>query len=157
MSSDTLPISPSAFAEAIKELTLPTLYAKVTELTNSIVHLQRSNLELRNFVAESCENEADKRELEGYVAENEGVLEAMKARIQLCKTEVEDRGQTWIELNTEPSEATGEEGERWSEQEQGQPAGSTTTGAVNGTRPGPDMERLSDRGDNNDEEDGVYL
>ncbi|PTU22411.1 hypothetical protein P175DRAFT_0412228, partial [Aspergillus ochraceoroseus IBT 24754] len=99
MSAESLPINPSAFAEAIKELSLPSIYAKASELKNSIVHLQRSNTELQTFVSESCETETEKQELQGYIAENEGVVEAMNARIQLLKTEVENRGQRWIELD----------------------------------------------------------
>ncbi|KAL4868163.1 hypothetical protein BDV12DRAFT_197558 [Aspergillus spectabilis] len=162
MPSDTLPITLAAFAEAIKELTLPTLYAKVAELRNSISHLQRSNQELRIFVAESCENEADKRELEGYISENEGVMQTMNERVHLCKKEVEERGQMWIELDTEPSVTTAGEGEQAQAQEQGQPGGlttTTTTAAANGTgssTDAPPAERSRDREDDGGE-DGVYL
>ncbi|PYI01736.1 hypothetical protein BO78DRAFT_401112 [Aspergillus sclerotiicarbonarius CBS 121057] len=99
MSSESLPIAPAAFAEAIKELTLPVLYAKVSEIRNSIAHLHRSNQELRAFITESCESDADKRELESYIVENEGVAVSMTERIDLLKAEVESRGQQWIELD----------------------------------------------------------
>ncbi|KAJ5359928.1 hypothetical protein N7517_009119 [Penicillium concentricum] len=99
MSTESLPITPGAFAEAIKELPLAVLYSKVSELTNSIAHLHRSNAELRAFLAESNDSEEDKKELEGYVAENEGVAVSMNERISLLKTEVENRGQPWIELD----------------------------------------------------------
>ncbi|KAJ5827710.1 hypothetical protein N7447_004473 [Penicillium robsamsonii] len=99
MSTESLPITPGAFAEAIKELPLAVLYSKVSELTNSIAHLHRSNAELRAFLAESNDPEEDKKELEGYVAENEGVAVSMNERISLLKTEVENRGQPWIELD----------------------------------------------------------
>ncbi|KAL4877203.1 hypothetical protein BJY04DRAFT_198754 [Aspergillus karnatakaensis] len=166
MSLETLPITPAAFAEAIKELTLPVLYAKVAELQNSIVHLRRSNQELHTFVAESCDNETDKQEIEGYISENEDVLKAMGERIQLCKAEVEERGQTWIELDVEPSEATaGEEAEQASAQGQGEgpDSGSTTTAnaaRMNGSSTStstnaPPTERARDPGEI--KEDGVYL
>ncbi|KAL2802799.1 hypothetical protein BJX63DRAFT_98196 [Aspergillus granulosus] len=159
MSSESLPITPAAFAEAIKELTLPVLYAKVAELRNSIAHLQRSNTELRTFIAESCESEADKRELEGYIAENEGVKESMDERIALCKAEVEQRGQAWIELD----EIIGEEGKTeggGQEQERSAETGSTSatqaSPAVNGTgNPGASGGRSTERDDDGD--DGVYL
>jgi hypothetical protein len=154
MSSEALPISPAAFAEAITELTLPVLYAKVAELRNSIAHLQRSNAELRTFITESCETEADKRELEGYIVENEGVKESMDARIALCKAEVERRGQTWIELD----EITGSE--------EGKPEGEGTTRSestsatvaptANGNGNTEASARRSTERDN-EGDDGVYL
>ncbi|CAI7645333.1 unnamed protein product [Penicillium palitans] len=82
MSTEALPITPGAFAEAIKELPIAVLYSKVSELTNSIAHLHRSNAELRAFLTESNDSEEEKKELEG-----------------LLKTEVENRGQPWIELD----------------------------------------------------------
>ncbi|CAI7594447.1 unnamed protein product [Penicillium crustosum] len=94
MSTEALPITPGAFAEAIKELPIAVLYSKVSELTNSIAHLHRSNAELQ-----SNDSEEEKKELEGYVAENEGVAVSMNERIALLKTEVENRGQPWIELD----------------------------------------------------------
>ncbi|KAL3448838.1 hypothetical protein BJX65DRAFT_274604 [Aspergillus insuetus] len=154
MSSDALPITPAAFAEAITELTLPVLYAKVAELRNSIAHLQRSNAELRTFITESCETEADKRELEGYIAENEGVKESMDARIALCKAEVERRGQTWIELD----EIIGSE-EGKPEGEMPTRSGSTVATAApttNGTGNAGESERRSSERDN-EGDDGVYL
>ncbi|CAI7592157.1 unnamed protein product [Penicillium viridicatum] len=94
MSTEALPITPGAFAEAIKELSIAVLYSKVSELTNSIAHLHRSNAELQ-----SNDSEEEKKELEGYIAENEGVAVSMNERITLLKTEVENRGQPWIELD----------------------------------------------------------
>ncbi|EKV12683.1 Amino acid permease family protein [Penicillium digitatum] len=99
MSTESLPITPGAFAEAIKELPIAVLYSKVSELTNSIAHLHRSNAELRAFLTESNESEEDRKELEGYMAENEGVAVSMNERILLLKSEVENRGQPWIELD----------------------------------------------------------
>lgn len=97
MSSESQPITPERFAEAIKDLPLSALHAKASEIRNSIAHLRRSNEELQTFITESCESETDKRELESYVAENEGVIAAMKERVQLLKDEVEWRGQRWVE------------------------------------------------------------
>lgn len=98
MSSTSLPITPSSFATAIKELPLSALYSKAVELHNSIGHLERSNAELRAFLAESCDSEGEKKELEGYVTENEEVIASMKERIAMLKIEVENRGQVWVEL-----------------------------------------------------------
>ncbi|KAL4914206.1 hypothetical protein BDW62DRAFT_204817 [Aspergillus aurantiobrunneus] len=160
MSSETLPITPVAFAEAIKELPLPVLYAKVAELRNSIAHLQRSNQELRLFITESCENDVDKRELEEYIRENEGVNESMNERIRLCKAEVEGRGQAWIELDPEANVNTGTEGEGEQGQNQEQPGSESTAAAIVVNGPGsrtdaPPTERPRGRGD--DDDDGVYL
>lgn len=99
MSSESLRIDPAAFAEAIKELPLSAVYSKVAELRNSIAHLHRSNAEIRLFLAESQEPEEEKKELGGYVTENEGVIASMKARIELLKTELENRGQPWVEVD----------------------------------------------------------
>ncbi|GKZ36132.1 hypothetical protein AbraIFM66950_007039 [Aspergillus brasiliensis] len=109
MSAESLPISPAAFAEAIKELPLPVLYAKVSEIRNSMAHLHRSNQELRTFINESCDTDTEKQELEGYIKENEDVAVSMLERIELLKTEVENRGQRWIEL--EDPEKNKENGE----------------------------------------------
>lgn len=159
MSSETLPIAPAAFAEAIKELTLPVLYVKVAELRNSIAHLQRSNLELRQFITESCESEEDQRELAMYVLENEQVKKSMDERIRLCKAEVEGRGSAWIELDLEPSSEREGEGVQGDAHEQPIGTEPITTAAMNGTGSGtnaPSTNGSRDReGDGGD--DGVHL
>ncbi|KAL3480129.1 hypothetical protein BJX99DRAFT_255003 [Aspergillus californicus] len=155
MSSESLPITPAAFAEAIKELTLPTLYAKVAELRNSAAHLQRSNQELQFFISESCSNEADKHELEEYIAENDVVMESMTARIQLCKAEVEARGQQWIELDAEP-EGEVEDDSRDGPTVSEAPAPATPAADMNGTTELPVRPRGGED-DGPGGEDGVYL
>ncbi|KAJ5610777.1 hypothetical protein N7510_007496 [Penicillium lagena] len=107
------PSPPSAFASAIQELPLSAVYAKVSELRNSIAHLHRSNAELRTFLAESQDPEEEKKELEGYVAENEDVIASMNVRIALLKTEVERRGQSWVEAE----EKEGDDGDGDAEQQ----------------------------------------
>ncbi|MBZ4040741.1 hypothetical protein K6753_14540, partial [Lysobacter sp. 13A] len=62
MSAESIPITPSMFAEAIQELSLSVIYVKAAELRNSIAHLQRSNDELKTFVLESCDSAEEKRE-----------------------------------------------------------------------------------------------
>ncbi|KAF9248944.1 hypothetical protein DTO013E5_8099 [Penicillium roqueforti] len=91
MSTQSLPITPGAFAEAIKELPLAVLYSKVSEITNSIAHLKRSNAEIRAYIAESNDSEEDKKDLECHATENEAVMVSMNERIMLLKTEVENR------------------------------------------------------------------
>ncbi|KAH8693040.1 hypothetical protein BGW36DRAFT_430780 [Talaromyces proteolyticus] len=99
MSAEAQPITPAVFAEAIKSLPLSSLYAKVSELRNSIAHLTRSNEELRLYVRDSEDgpDSPDNKELENYIVENERVMQSMAERIGLLKVEVEDRGQQWIE------------------------------------------------------------
>lgn len=140
MSSESLPINPSAFAEAIKDLPLSAVYSKVAELRNSIAHLHRSNSELRLFLTESQDPEEEKKELEGYVIENEGVIASMNERVQLLKTELENRGQPWVE---EDKEKEGED----KGQEPG--AGAPT---MNGPEEGAGAGTAGQQG-----EDGVYL
>lgn len=140
MSSESLPINPAAFAEAIKELPLSAVYSKVAELRNSIAHLHRSNSELRLFLAESQDPEEERKELEGYITENEGVIASMNERVQLLKTELENRGQPWVEV---------EDGEEKENNDQGLGAGEPT---MNGTEEGTETGSAGQQG-----EDGVYL
>ncbi|KAJ5855798.1 uncharacterized protein N7529_009742 [Penicillium soppii] len=146
MSTESLPITPGAFAEAIKELPLAVLYSKVSELTNSIAHLDRSNSELRAYLAESNDSEEEKKEIQEYVSENDGVAVSMKERIGLLKTEVENRGQPWIELeelkrveDEDAAEAAAPNGD-----------GSAATGATGATE-------ATNGGQDGESEEGVYL
>lgn len=147
MSSEAQPIAPEAFAEAIKSLPLSSLYAKVSELRNSIAHLSRSNEELRTYIRESEEgpDSPDNKELENYILENEAVMQAMAQRIGLLKAEVEDRGQQWME----EAFADGEAGE-----EESTPNGirETDAGHVNGAPTPSDRNEDSDRDD-----EGIHL
>ncbi|KAE8354458.1 hypothetical protein BDV28DRAFT_130980 [Aspergillus coremiiformis] len=157
MSAESLPISLDAFAEAIKELPLSSVYIKASELSNSIVHLRRSNEELSVFINESCDTDSEKRELEMYVAENEEVMRSMNERILRLKSEIEGRGQQWIEMedtttDTKPDEVQG--------------SSSITTPATNGTireqENGAQQELSTTRtvdtqNDQEQDHDGVYL
>jgi hypothetical protein len=114
MSAESQPITAAAFASAIKSLPLSSVYAKAIELRNSIAHLVRSNEELKEYICTSSSSmstteasanaEAENRELESYVLENEGVIEAMKSRMELCRAEVEERGQLWLDELDGPSD-----------------------------------------------------
>ncbi|KAJ5714244.1 uncharacterized protein N7483_011425 [Penicillium malachiteum] len=112
MAIEPLSISPTAFAEAITELPISALYNKVFELRNSIAHLHRSNSELRLFVLESTESEQDKKELGEYITENEGVIVSMNERVALLRTEVERRGQEWIEEKVKVDQDQDADGEQ---------------------------------------------
>ncbi|KAK5633094.1 hypothetical protein RRF57_008808 [Xylaria bambusicola] len=108
MSSEALPISPTRFAEALKELPASTLALKVLELRNSIAHLDYSNAELKPF-AEGTKSTLDQEgnasaagqpdpDCQEAIAENEGVIARMQERITLIRAEVEDRGLNWQEF-----------------------------------------------------------
>ncbi|KAI1298843.1 hypothetical protein F5Y03DRAFT_367206 [Xylaria venustula] len=141
MSSETQPISPARFAEAIKELPASSLAIKVLELRQSIAHLDYSNAELKPF-AEGTIPTLDQQQgnntgvpdqdCKDAIAENEVVIARMQERIALVRTEVEGRGLNWREF-----QGTAEEQDQSSStaQENGTPAqseASNTTNTVNG-------------------------
>ncbi|KAJ5112184.1 hypothetical protein N7532_000229 [Penicillium argentinense] len=96
MTTQSTTIDSAAFAEAVQDLPLSSLFNKVSELRNSIAHLHRSNSEIREF-ADASKSEDEKKELEGYIVENEGVIRSMEERVGLLRVEVERRGQEWVE------------------------------------------------------------
>lgn len=148
MSTESLPITPAAFAEAITELPLAVLYAKVSELTNSIAHLHRSNTELRIYLTETNDSDEDKKEIEQYVTENETVAVSMNERISLLKTEVGNRGQPWIEL--EELRKTDEDTPNGDASNADSDAAASATGSTGATG-------VTDGGQNEESEEGVYL
>ncbi|KAI9796488.1 MAG: hypothetical protein M1833_006156 [Piccolia ochrophora] len=89
MSASAMPISPAAFATAIRDLPLSNLHAKAAELRNSIAHLHSSNTQLQPFADEGDE------ECLLALRENAEVMSRMEGRIQLLKAEVEGRGMLW--------------------------------------------------------------
>ncbi|KAJ5995725.1 hypothetical protein N7481_002702 [Penicillium waksmanii] len=140
MAAQIFTINPEAFTEALKELPLSAVYAKVSELRNSIAHLHRSNAEMKDFL-EASQSDEERREMEGYIRENEGVFASMRERLDMLRTEVERRGQSWIEEEGDGSKEEEKEGG------DGVPA---TNGALNSSsnaagQPGGDAE------------EGVYL
>lgn len=156
MSAESIPIMPSAFAEAIKELPLSTVYAKASELRNSISHLRRSNDELWSFISDACDAEEDRRELEGYIVENEGVITSMTERIQLLKTEVENRGQIWIEEDVRTEGVNG--AVREDQAEAPVANGASGDGTIDGNIPRSNSTAEETREPNEErEEDGIFL
>jgi len=115
MSSDALPISPARFALAIQDLPLSTLHLKAAEIRNSIAHLDYSNEELKPFAEGRNEGGNGQVDLDCVEAikENEGVIERMVERMGLLRSEVERRGQVWVEGGFDGKE----EGERSGEVE----------------------------------------
>jgi hypothetical protein len=112
MSSESLPINPARFAEAIKDLPLSSLHLKVLEIRNSIAHLDYSNEQLRPFAegrepvlgssslsAPGGQTQPDQDCIDA-IKENEAVIERMQGRIGLIRSEVESRGASWTEFQS---------------------------------------------------------
>ncbi|PSR99354.1 hypothetical protein BD289DRAFT_424034 [Coniella lustricola] len=123
MSAETTPITAPRFAAALKDLSLASLHLKTLELRNALAHLAYSNLQLRPFAegtqatldtATSNNNHDDSNssrqtqtQAEGQpdqdcidaIRENELVMDRMRERILLIKTEVEFRGVSWREFD----------------------------------------------------------
>ncbi|KAF1953401.1 hypothetical protein CC80DRAFT_148225 [Byssothecium circinans] len=129
MSASAAPISPTRFAAALESLSLSSLYAKVSELQNSIAHLEASNAELEEYARKE-----DDTECYEALVENKEVVERMRERIGLVRKEVvEVRGLPWM------PEAEGVEvGERRADGGvEGVPVASNGGSANNGTTQGP--------------------
>jgi len=102
MSSDALPISPTRFASALKDLPISTLHLKAMELRNSIAHLDYSNEQLRPFAdgTEASTNGVPDPDCVDAIRENEVVIRRQMERIELLKREVESRGASWTEFQS---------------------------------------------------------
>lgn len=97
MSSDALPITPSAFAAALESLPLSTLHVKAAELRNSLTHLEYSNTQLEPFAHPPSGGEPDPVCIEA-IDENIVVMSQMRERLGLLKEEAEKRGVGFGEL-----------------------------------------------------------
>lgn len=106
MSADTTPISPARFASAIKDLSLGMLHLKVLEIRNSIAHLQYSNDQLKPFAdGESAalgeSSAVPDQDCIDAIKENEVVIDHMAERLAIIRAEVEDRGVSWTEFQSQ--------------------------------------------------------
>ncbi|KAL7923960.1 hypothetical protein ACQKWADRAFT_288375 [Trichoderma austrokoningii] len=106
MSADTTPISPARFASAIKDLSISMLHLKVLEIRNSIAHLQYSNDQLKPFaegtsVALGGESAEPDQDCIDAIRENEAVIDRMAERLAIVRVEVEDRGISWTEFQSQ--------------------------------------------------------
>lgn len=121
MSADALPITPATFARALEALPIPVIYAKVSELRNSIAHLRRSNQELAAYIAEGAKQHEDGTdgessigesdpELTTAISENEEVISRMEERVALAREEVERRGMHWVDIYEEKREEGEQQG-----------------------------------------------
>lgn len=145
MSTETRPISPNSFAQAIEDLPLENLYTKAFEINNSVGHLERSNETLQEY-SDSLKNDenldaetrqyGDKDCLEA-IKENEIVIERQQERVRLLKAEVERRGQRWHEAEPKEKEPANGEGA----QTAGPGNGNTTASSTQAPAPA----RLSDQ------------
>jgi hypothetical protein len=112
-SSDALPITPSRFATALPDLPVSALHLKVLELRNSIAHLDYSNEQLRPFAegtatttttttaTEAAAQTGGDADCADAIRENEQVIGRMQERIRLVRAEVERRGLSWAEFQSE--------------------------------------------------------
>jgi hypothetical protein len=153
MSATALPITSSRFAAALRELPISSLHAKVSELQNSIAHLEQSNEELEKFVRE----EGDKDCYEALM-ENREVVERNLERIELIKKEVvELRGLPWeadeVKTAPAPAPATSEAGLNGAVESgsAGPPASGSAAAGTNGLAQG------QANGETPEAEEGVYL
>lgn len=99
----TAPITPARFAAALKDLSVASLHLKVLEIRNSLAHLAHSNAQLRPFAegavaALGGEPGAPDPDCADAIRENEAVIERMRARVELVRAEVEERGLSWREF-----------------------------------------------------------
>ncbi|KAF2735252.1 hypothetical protein EJ04DRAFT_465276, partial [Polyplosphaeria fusca] len=93
MSAESLPITSPRFAAALSTLPPSSLHAKLSELSNSIAHLHRSNAELEAYIQESKEERDGDKECYEAIQENKDVVRKMEERVELVKREiVEVRG-----------------------------------------------------------------
>jgi hypothetical protein len=146
MAAQVFTINPEAFTEALKELPLSAVYAKVSELRNSIAHLHRSNAEMKDFL-EASQSDDERREMEGYIRENEGVFASMRERLDMLRIEVERRGQSWIE----------EEGDGAKEEEKEGGGDGDGVAATNGDLNLRSSSNAAGQSGGDAEEEGVYL
>jgi hypothetical protein len=150
MSAEALPITSERFSKALQDLSLSSLYLKVDELRNSMAHLEKSNVELEEFVRQ----EQDKDCYEALM-ENKEVLKRMEERITLIKKEVmEVRGLPW---QPEEGVKTVEPSERAVANDARQ-NGTVTNGAMqNGTETNGATRDQTNRNASGDAEEGVFL
>lgn len=155
MSSTTTPISPQRFASALTDLPISALHAKISELSNSISHLQKSNTELEEYVRK--ENDKDCYEA---LMENKEVIRRMEERIELVRREiVEVRGLPLMPVESEEvkAEVDGEDGQGNGEgngEVLEETSGQTSGGAQAEAR---GQTNVTNRIAGAEEEDGVFL
>ncbi|KAI1460505.1 hypothetical protein F4805DRAFT_395125 [Annulohypoxylon moriforme] len=142
MSSETQPIDPARFTEALKDLSAESLALKVLELRNAIAHLDYSNAELKPY-AEGTAPTLDQpqgqpaqpdQDCIDAIAENVAVIARMQDRIERIRVEVETRGLSWREFQgkADEEEETAAPATTADGGDAGPSAGANLTNGVNG-------------------------
>ena len=91
MSADSAPISFTRVSKALEDLSAESLYAKYSELTNQITHLQDSNRQLEEFAREN-----DDRDCYEALLENRQVMKRFEERKEAIRHEINVvRGLPW--------------------------------------------------------------
>lgn len=91
MSADAAPITFARFSKALEDLSVESLYAKYSELTNQLTHLESSNKQLEEFAREH-----DDKDCYEALMENKQVMKRFEERKEAIKHEVRDvRGLPW--------------------------------------------------------------
>jgi TolA-binding protein len=140
MSAESAPITFERFSKALEDLPVESLYAKYTELSNQIRHLESSNVQLEDFAREH-----DDRDCYEALLENRQVMKRFEERKALIMHEVKDvRGLPW-----RPRE---EEGAGKKEGVNGDAARVNGDGAA-----AQEQEQSGGGGEGEGEGDGVYL
>lgn len=157
MSSESAPITLTRFRSALADLPISSLYAKNTELLNSIAHMASSNAQLEDYAREH-----DDRECYEAVLENRQVMKRFEERIEAIKVEViEVRGLPWRPIEGEQAKEPGEEAVQ-------SETNGTSGPVLNGGDDAPVINGAvglaqvngpgnTSRAQNGDEEEGVFL
>ena len=82
----------TAYKATLRQLSTPSLYGEVIKLENSIIHLRRSNDELKTH----GETEEEASWVGPIIAENEQVIAKQLNQVELVKAEIVERG-AWSE------------------------------------------------------------
>ena len=159
MSAEARSISPTRFAEALRDLPISSLYAKAAELRNSIQHLAASNAQLKEFA------EAGDRDCAEAMQENDEVIQRMEHRILLLEYEVEaNRKMKWHQESgaTGASATTQREpdmnGTNGTSGQAAEGNGGGAAPATSGTLSEEELRRrIEERMEQDNEDDGVYL
>lgn len=131
MSADAAPITFARFSKALEDLSVESLYAKYSELTNQLTHLESSNKQLEEFAREH-----DDKDCYEALMENKQVMKRFEERREAIKHEVRDvRGLPWKPREDETK----------------------VNGSVSAVMNGAATEEVNGAGAQGEDEDGVYL
>jgi len=148
MSASAAPITFTRFSQALPDLSVESLYAKYSELTNQLAHLESSNKQLEEFAREN-----DDRDCYEALLENRVVMKRFEERREAIVNEVGVvRGLPW-RLREEEAKKEGQGGESANGTVANGTAPDGTT--VNGTA--TVSEQTHGGATQGDDDNGVYL